>query len=514
MSGLDERTNAIDATAELETLRESVGVMQGLLQSELFLGWYPTTAISGLARMTRFGIYLLAERAREHYYSDPLIRRAVEVTANYVWGQGVSISSTDTRIQEVIDDFSGDPRNNAEIGEQQGWAALDRTLSLDGNLFFMFFADNQSGHVRIRSIPLSQIMDIVGDPEDWKTPLYYRRSSVGVDGRLSDAYHPDINNPLVWSSGSRPDTYNGIRIIWDAPLYHVAANCLPDMPFGVSEVSVALEWSTAYKNALKLLYKLLQSRTRISQLLVDKKATKTDLPYLRQQVMNPQPVTGATMVAQGDVEFRSLDVAGGMPSPDYARRYLLQVCAATGISEPFLAGDSATSNLATATALERPLELQFLARQELWRSIITEIYRVVLRWAAIAPQGLLAADVIERRQRYWPYEPVYTLPPEESGEEEVTLCVDVRFPAILRDQIDSAAISVISSAAVQGVIPAEFAIEQILRALKTPEPVDKATELYQQLLDTEVAYGTEPDLSLVAAAERLEKRIREFQEAA
>lgn len=463
-------------------MQEAFSLAQAIANNFLGSTWVPLTA-SDFSNFTHYDVNTIAKDAETAYFNEPLIQRVIEVTTIYVWGQGVTISSSDERIKSVIDDFTGDRQNHAEIGEQQGWEALNRALMIRGNLFFHFFPDPIYGHVRIRSVSLSQITKIKGDPNDWKTPLYYLREYRDENNTLTKKYHPDINNPLVWgSTRNRPTHIDGVEIDWSSQIYHVATNCLPEMQFGVSEVYTALRWSKLYETVLKLCFQILEARSRISQLLGDPTGAKKDLPHLAKQLTLPGQGHAATLATVGGAELKPFDVSYGMPHPDYGRRYLLQVCAATGISEPFLAGDSATSNLATATALERPLELQFLDRQELWSSIIKEIYRVVIRWACVAEQGLLHDAVDVKTQRYPPFEPVYTLKASE-GEEPVSMDVTVTFPPILKDAADTARIMAIVSAATSGILPVEYSIEQILDALMVPDASEKASELYDILIN-------------------------------
>ena len=68
---------------------------------------------------------------------------------------------------------------------------------------------------------------------------------------------------------------------------------------------------------------------------------------------------------------------GASVSPDDGRRLLLMVAAATGLPEIYY-GDSDVGNHATAQIVERPTELQFRARQQVWSSLFMKVVNYVL----------------------------------------------------------------------------------------------------------------------------------------
>jgi len=65
------------------------------------------------------------------------------------------------------------------------------------------------------------------------------------------------------------------------------------------------------------------------------------------------------------------------------------VAAAFGLPESFFGDVQGT--YATADALDRPTELQFVNRQSLWSDVIHQILDYVIYWAIAAPEGPLRA---------------------------------------------------------------------------------------------------------------------------
>ncbi len=72
------------------------------------------------------------------------------------------------------------------------------------------------------------------------------------------------------------------------------------------------------------------------------------------------------------------------------------VCAAMGLPETFF-GDVSTGNLATAKSLDRPTELKFRDRQELWKSILITILEYAIARNQRAANGRLRLAGAEQK---------------------------------------------------------------------------------------------------------------------
>jgi hypothetical protein len=95
------------------------------------------------------------------------------------------------------------------------------------------------------------------------------------------------------------------------------------------------------------------------------------------------------MAGEG-TELSAVKTAGATTSADEGRRLLLMVCAAFGFPETFF-GDTSVGNLATAKSLDRPTELKFRDRQELWKWIM----RTTIEYAMARRRGSAAALTLD-----------------------------------------------------------------------------------------------------------------------
>ena len=170
---------------------------------------------------SRHGLRNITELARVMFLKNPLIKRGVDVKRFYVWGQGWSVRAADEDVQAAIDEFLYNDDNDDIIGSHEARMQLEIELEVDGNLFLAFFTNPLTGDIIVRTIPLSEIEDIVCNPQDARRPWYYLRRSVemGLDGTATQqiAYYPDWRfNPT-----SRAASINGYPVRWESPVYHV-----------------------------------------------------------------------------------------------------------------------------------------------------------------------------------------------------------------------------------------------------------------------------------------------------
>lgn len=356
---------------------------------------------------SREGLKRICKLCRLMFLQNPLVNRAVTLTSIYVFAQGVQVRAEDEAADAVLQKFLSDPRNMAELAGHQARTLKEQELEVTGNLFFVFFTD-ATGRVLIRTIPVDEVQTILTDPEDSKAPRYYFREwTVEADpatrtpGGPMRAYYPDVDWAMEAAPGDRPDIINAVPVRWDSPVYHVKIGGLPDMRFGVPEVYQGIFWARAYKEFLtdwtqivKALSRFAMHLTTPSKKKADEAATKlgttlaTGANWGRADA-NPPPVAGSYFISDEGVKLEPIRTAGATVSAEDGRRLLLMFCASCGLPETFF-GDVQTGNLATAQSLDRPTELKFRDRQELWRAIYQRIGRFVIERNTRAPGSELA----------------------------------------------------------------------------------------------------------------------------
>ena len=378
-----------------ELLLERIASLEFAMEDE---GWQLLSA-EGQREFSRRGLRTIINRARLMYLSNPLIRRGVDVKANYVFGQGVEFEAVDPAVNEVLQAFLTDPKNVAEFASHQAMTMKEVDLAVEGNIFLVYFTEPASGKVRVRTLPVDEVEEIVCNPEDAKEPWFYRR--VWLQGtKQEEALYPDVNfNPR-----RKNPTWGGKEIRWDQPVGHVKVGSLSAMKFGVPETYPAHDWAKAYKEALEDRATFARALSRFAQKLT-MQGSAASLASAKDmlnttlgpgQERNPPPNVGSTFIGRKDrqgnaiADIEPVKLGGASLPVDNERPFRLQVAAALGLPETFF-GDADVGNYATSKTLDRPTELMMTQRRNVWGDVYQGMFAYVIRKAVQAPGGPLRA---------------------------------------------------------------------------------------------------------------------------
>lgn len=382
-----------------------------LYQLELQLeeqGWMRLGDLGG-REFSRDALDRIIELARVAYLKNPLIKRAVEVGALYVWGQDLSVNAVDPDVRLVIDRFWHE--NRATLTGQQASRLLEVELEVTGNLFLALFPDRISGIVRVRQVPVEEIRQILTNPEDRAEVWFYERhwAEQPIDGgplRPMRAYYPDWR----YRPASRPAEINGVEVRWETPLLHVKAGAFPHWLWGVPEVYAALDWARAYKELLEDDATRSRALARFAWNLTTRggaaaiAAARAKLgstfgtPGGTGIESNPPPTVGSTFIAGEGVTLEPIRIAGATLPTDHSRPAKLMAAAALGLPETFF-GDVDVGNLATAKSLDRPTELRFSERRQLWRDVLSDLVQWVIDRDLEATRGILSGRQLSDEDR-------------------------------------------------------------------------------------------------------------------
>lgn len=407
-------------------------------------GWQRQIALSAL-EFSRYGIQQLILITRLYAIKNPLIKRGVRISSYYVFGRGFEISIEDDTANQVLQEFLTE--NKSELGHL-GMVEKDQTLRTDGNLFLVFFRRESDGQVQVRTIDAIEVSQVIADPNDASRPWFYQRSWIGeqfdlVTGQTKQesrrAWYPAIG----YEPDDRPQTIGGERVMWESPVYHVKAGGLPKWKFGVPEEYAAVDWARAYRKFLENWASITEALARFAFTVETQggaaainnfsRTLSTTLGDGGTSIENNPPVNVAsTFVSGPGNKVAPMRTAGATTEPEQGRRVMLMVSAADGLPETFY-GDASTGSLATAQSLDRPTELQFLHRQELWREVLQKVCSYALAAAATAPGGKLR---------------------EAEKPAPAISAIKVFFPAVLEHDIAAMVGAIVNGTTLDGKTPA------------------------------------------------------------
>ena len=456
--------------------------------------------LGDLANRTEFSrgfITSITHLARIMYLKNTLIQRGVRVKADYVYGRGCTIQARDPDIDEVVQSFLSDDHNQTEFTAHATRIQREIELQIEGNIFFVLIPHPSTGHVRVRTIPVDEIDDIITNPDDRKESWYYKRKWVQIETNLETGqtteqtrvayyrdwrYKPDNDRSAI---GSDP-------VIAGQYIYHVKVGGFSDWKFGISEIYAPLDWAKAYKKFLENWSTIVAAYARFAfritttggkQGVAAAKAKLASTITTTSGERNPAPTTGSSIIMQEGSNIDPIKTAGATTKAEDGRRLLLMVAAGFGIPETFF-GDVSVGTLATAKSLDRPTELMLSNRQQLWADIYHDILDFVLRQAVIAPNGLLRARGDTAINEYG----------EEiiNFDDGVDTHIDVDFPSIVLHDTRELIGSIVSAATFDGKTPtilndAKLLARMVLVALGENDIDQLLNTMYPEGTDTQIA---------------------------
>ena len=169
------------------------------------------------------------EQCLEAWRDSPLARRIVELTSQYVVGNGFDIDCKDQHTKAFIDQFWGHRLNRmpARIVE------LCDELSRTGNLFILLSTDH-AGMSFVRVIPATNIDQIIPTPNDIEQPLLFiTKPDENLETNTYAAFNPNADWQLPDGS-------------FMPVVLHYAINRPAGAQWGESDISPLLPWLRRY----------------------------------------------------------------------------------------------------------------------------------------------------------------------------------------------------------------------------------------------------------------------------
>ena len=390
-----------------------------------------------LLEFSRWGIQQIILISRLYYLKHPWIRRGINLSAAYVFGQGVELSSPDPAANDVLKRFV--EKNKGTLG-QIALTEAEKRKSYDGNLFYCVFPDRvDTGEVSVRLIDATEMQDIITDPDDASREWYYRRTWVQrifdertgeISTKSAERWYPALN----YEPDNRIDAINGIPVEWESPVYHRKVGAVASWIFGCPRIYPALDWAKEGRKFLESFASVWQALHQIA-IVMQTKGGQQAIAGIKNQLqtsvgppsqlwdVNPNPVAGSTFASGPGTTMEAFNMKDAGGDPGRIKEFRNMVACCLDIPPTWL-GDMETSNLSTAQTLDRPTELGFLLKQEEWQEDLVVLGRFALEVSKKAPSGKLkeayagiSVKVVEaaryRRNGHWVYEAKKKAAPDE-----------------------------------------------------------------------------------------------------
>ena len=320
--------------------------------------------------------------ALEAWRQNPLARRIVALTTDYVVGAGIAVTSPVEWVQRFVDEFW---KVNGMNERMYDWCD---ELTRCGELFIVLRTEAVSGMSFVRALPAVWIDRIETDADDCERERRYHQRAEG--SRVAgDGYGGlDVPEGRWWMAASE-ETVGQEQV-----MLHVAINRPVGCTRGESDLQPLLPWLRRYREWLENRVRLNKYRTAfLWDVTVQGRPGQADA--LRQKRFRYQtPPEPGSIIVHDDAETWSAispKIESGDASAD-GKAIRLMIAAGAGVPLHFLAeGESATR--ATAAEMGDPTYRHYYRRQLMLGQMLTGLLRLAIRRANARGRGRHGTDL-------------------------------------------------------------------------------------------------------------------------
>lgn len=317
----------------------------------------------------------LQRQSLEAWRGNPLARRIVELTSQYVVGGGLALVSPDPAVHAFLKEWWRHPLNQAPLRVFEWCDELTRS----GELFFLLSSD-AAGMTYLRAVPALAVRAIRTAENDLQQETAFElEGGEWGETRLRPAY--DALN-------DSPDA---------AVMVHYAANRPVGALRGESDLAPLLRWLARYAAWLEDRARLNRFRTSFVYVIKARFAGEAERRARQQMLAASPPTPGSFLVTDESETWETLSPR--LEADDAANDGLAlkkMIAAGAGLPLHFLA-EPESSTRTTAESAGGPTFRHFEQRQELFRWLVGDLARIALRRRALLQPGLNAEAVIEVR---------------------------------------------------------------------------------------------------------------------
>lgn len=305
----------------------------------------------------------LQRQALEAWRVNPLARRIVGLTSQYVVGGGVTFSSPHSATAAFLHSFWEHPLNRLAVRVYEWCDELTRS----GNLFLLLTTD-ASGMSYVRAVPATQVKQIHSRAND-------------LDQEISFEMQPNwhaSNESVTWPAyDAQTETLNtegGLKAV----MLHYAINRPVGAQWGESDLAPVLRWLSRYASWLEDRARLNRYRTAFLYIVHAKFSSEAER-RARQSALNAAPPSpGSILVTDENESWEALHPR--LESDDAAQDGLAlkkMLAAGAGIPMHFLA-EPEGSTRTTAEAAGGPTYRHFEQRQRFFLWLLGDLLHAVV----------------------------------------------------------------------------------------------------------------------------------------
>lgn len=312
-----------------------------------------------------------SDRIRALSIVNPLVKKAINMRAGYVWGNGVTFKGTG------IDRMLKNPRNQSVMFDPAVSWKLESQLSTDGNIW----AITSTRGEEIIMLPIHQISGWVVDENDPTRVLYWlRRYSVQVKNfanGVEETKFIEVFYPASDNTNTTTKAIDGIPIDRTRSVVHIAANRQEGWILGIPDIMAAMFWSQAHKELFESGVSYVKAQGRFASKVVSKTGAGASAAAARiAEGPRRDPETGmvldagGTAALGGGLDLQLMGKMSGGVDFDKFNPVAGLVAAALGVPLAALIGEAPNEEV----ALEATTVEEMKMRQRLWSQFFKGVF--------------------------------------------------------------------------------------------------------------------------------------------
>ena len=321
----------------------------------------------------------ILRQSLEAWRVNPLARRMVGLTSQYVVGGGISFSCEHEPSAAFLHEFWDHPLNSLPVRVYEWCDELTRS----GNLFLLLSTD-AAGMSYLRAVPSLQVRAIHSRSNDPDQETSYEMHPNRFDGEAApvwSAYHPQQDAPLA--AGGFPTV-----------MLHYAINRPVGAQWGESDLAPVLRWLSRYSAWLEDRARLNHFRNAFLYVVRARFASDAERRARQATLNGAPPSPGSILVTDENETWETLHAnldSGEAGQDGLALKKML--AAGMGIPMHFLA-EPEGSTRTTAEAAGGPTYRHYEQRQRFFLWLLGDVLHAVLNRRAMLDHHVSRRAVI------------------------------------------------------------------------------------------------------------------------
>lgn len=306
------------------------------------------------------------------YDRNPLAKRMVDITKDFVVGDGLKATATDPDVQAWLDKFWDDPVNRLDL-ELPDYV---KELSIFGEQLYIASSNPVDGSVRLWYVDPSEIEQVVWGAAAADIPGADRSIAIPIEivlkQKLGEREQPRLH---PFRPGEDPSSPAFGRPVGDC--FYFAVNKAKRGTRGRSDIFAQADWLDAYEQVMFAgVDRVDLLNNFVWDVMLKGKNEQEIADWLKQYGRRPRP--GSLRAHNENVEWKA--VAPELGSADVTtmmRAFKNHILGSKGFPEMWFA-EGGETNLATAGEMGAPIFKTLSARQKFVKYMLVSICNVVI----------------------------------------------------------------------------------------------------------------------------------------